>query len=93
MALPVYGLLDVGDIGGAPPTPPAPDASPVLSVNGHIGAVVLNPADIGLANVNNTSDAAKPISTATAAALTTISDTLTSHGAQLLALQGGGILD
>lgn len=41
----------------------------VTSVNGKIGAVVLNKSDIGLENVNNTSDLDKPISTATQAAL------------------------
>lgn len=39
----------------------------VSSVAGKIGAVVLVPADVSLGNVNNTSDAAKPISTAQAA--------------------------
>lgn len=41
----------------------------VSSVNGYTGAVVLTKADIGLNNVDNTSDANKPISTATQAAL------------------------
>jgi hypothetical protein len=41
----------------------------VSSVNGQTGAVVLAKADIGLANVDNTSDASKPISTATQTAL------------------------
>lgn len=42
---------------------------PVTSVNGKTGAVVLSASDIGLGNVNNTSDADKPISTATQNAL------------------------
>lgn len=42
---------------------------PVTSVNTKIGAVVINPTDIGLGNVDNTSDANKPISAATATAL------------------------
>lgn len=41
----------------------------VLSVNGQAGAVVLVKGDVGLGNVDNTSDANKPISDATAAAL------------------------
>lgn len=41
----------------------------VLSVSGKTGAVALTKADVGLANVDNTSDADKPISTATQSAL------------------------
>lgn len=41
----------------------------VLSVNGSTGVVVLTASDIGLSNVDNTSDANKPISTATQTAL------------------------
>lgn len=41
----------------------------VSSVNTRTGAVTLTSTDVGLANVNNTSDASKPISTATQAAL------------------------
>ena len=41
----------------------------VTSVAGKTGAVTLVKADVGLGNVDNTSDADKPISTATAAAL------------------------
>lgn len=40
----------------------------VLSVAGRTGAVVLTKADVGLANVDNTADANKPVSTAQAAA-------------------------
>ena len=43
----------------------------VVSVNGYIGTVVLTKADVGLGNVDNTSDINKPISTATQAALDT----------------------
>ncbi len=39
--------------------------SPVLSVNTKVGVVVLDKTDIGLGNVDNTSDIDKPISTAT----------------------------
>jgi len=41
----------------------------VLSVNDRIGEVELDSSDVGLANVNNTSDANKPISSATQTAL------------------------
>lgn len=42
---------------------------PVTSLNGRTGSVVIVKSDVGLSNVDNTSDTAKPISTATAAAL------------------------
>lgn len=41
----------------------------VLTVNGQTGTVVLTKADVGLSNVDNTSDANKPVSTATQTAL------------------------
>ena len=47
-----------------------PSTSLVQSVNGQIGAVTVTKADLGLGNVENTSDANKQISTATATALT-----------------------
>lgn len=46
----------------------APSA-PVVSVAGKTGAVTLVKADVGLGNVDNTSDANKPVSTATQTAL------------------------
>lgn len=54
------------------PVPAAPAASPVLSVAGRVGAVVLTKADVSLGNIDNTSDANKPVSTAQAAALAPI---------------------
>lgn len=45
----------------------------VTSVNGQSGIVVLDKNDIGLGNVDNTSDANKPISTATQSALDALS--------------------
>lgn len=51
-------------------------ASPVTSVNGETGAVILDKADIGLGNVDNTSDLDKPISTATQAALDILNGSL-----------------
>lgn len=51
--------------------PPAP----VDSVAGKTGAVTLTKTDVGLGNVDNTSDAAKPISSLTQAALNQKADT------------------
>lgn len=45
------------------------NTGPVVSVNGKFGAVNLVKADLGLGNVDNTSDLDKPISTATRTAL------------------------
>jgi hypothetical protein len=47
----------------------AADAAPVQSVAGRDGDVVLTKTDVGLSNVDNTSDLNKPISTATQTAL------------------------
>jgi hypothetical protein len=44
-------------------------AAPVQTVNGYTGAINLSKADINLGDVDNTSDATKPVSTATQAAL------------------------
>lgn len=55
----------------------------VLSVNGQNGTVVLGKSDVGLGDVDNTSDASKPVSTAVAAALaakTPQIDVFTSDG-------------
>lgn len=41
----------------------------VDSVNGYTGVVVLVKGDLGLSNIDNTSDADKPVSTATATAI------------------------
>ena len=43
--------------------------SAVTSVNGQVGVVTLSKSDVGLSNVDNTSDANKPISTAQQTAL------------------------
>lgn len=48
----------------------------VASVAGRTGAVVLVKADVGLANVDNTSDVSKPVSTATATSIATKEPTL-----------------
>jgi hypothetical protein len=57
---------------------PASDA-PVLSVNGQTGVVVLTKSDVGLSNVDNTSDLNKPISTATQTALNGKANTVHTH--------------
>ena len=46
----------------------------VVSVNGQVGTVVLAKADVGLGNIDNTSDLNKPISTAAQSALTAKAD-------------------
>lgn len=47
----------------------AADAAPVQSVAGKTGDVLLDKADVGLENIDNTSDVDKPISAETQAAL------------------------
>jgi len=47
----------------------AASAAPVQSVAGKVGVVTLAKADVGLGNVDNTSDLNKPVSTATQTAL------------------------
>jgi hypothetical protein len=47
-------------------------AGQVVSVAGRTGAVTLTKADVGLGSVDDTSDADKPISTATATAITAL---------------------
>ena len=51
-----------------------PATNLVTSVAGRQGAVVLNKSDVGLGNVDNTSDANKPVSTAQAAADTAVAN-------------------
>jgi hypothetical protein len=64
-------------------------AAPVQSVAGKTGTVTLTKSDVGLGSVDNTSDASKPVSTATQTALdakqikTVYSDTAPSHSAGL----------
>ncbi len=45
------------------------EVGPVTSVAGRTGAVTLGKSDVGLGSVDNTADAAKPVSTATQSAL------------------------
>lgn len=53
----------------------------VVSVAGRTGVVVLTKTDVGLPNVDNTADSAKPISTATQTALDGKAATSHSHAA------------
>jgi hypothetical protein len=53
-------------------------SAPVQSVAGKTGVVVLDKADVGLGNVDNTSDLDKPVSNATQTALNGKQDTLVS---------------
>ena len=55
--------------------PSAGSGGAVESVNGQTGDVTLVKADIGLGNVDNTSDANKPISTAQQTAIDTVAET------------------
>lgn len=66
-------------------------AGNVDSVNGQVGVVVLTKTDIGLGNVDNTSDANKPISTATQTALNSKQDTLIS-GTNIKTINNSSIL-
>jgi hypothetical protein len=54
--------------------------APVTSVAGKTGAVTLASSDVGLGNVDNTSDVNKPISTATQTALNGKQPTVTVNG-------------
>jgi len=59
------------------------DSVVAKSVNGRTGAVSLTKSDVGLTNVDNTSDASKPVSTAMQAALDDKADA-TDVGAKVL---------
>lgn len=63
----------------------------VDSVAGKTGVVTLVKADVGLANVDNTSDADKPVSTATQTALNTKQATLVS-GTSIKTVNGESVL-
>src|SRR5690606_21263007 len=58
-----------------------PSTQLVTSVNGQTGNIVLGKADVGLGNVDNTSDLAKPISNATQTALDGKANTSHTHNA------------
>lgn len=62
----------------------------VLSVAGKTGAVVLAKADVGLTNVDNTSDVDKPVSSATQTALNGKANSSHTHSAvDILSVDGG----
>ena len=63
----------------------------ITSVNGQTGVVVLTKSDVGLANVDNTSDASKPVSTATQTALDAKQNTLVST-TNIKTINGSSIL-
>jgi hypothetical protein len=72
-----------GPIGLTGPAGPAGADGLTTSVNGVTqvdGAITLTKADLGLANVDNTSDLNKPVSTATQTALDTKVDKVTGKG-------------
>ena len=62
----------------------------VDSVNGQTGDVVITKSSIGLGNVNNTSDANKPISTATQAALDLKQDLISGTSDRVARFNGSG---
>lgn len=64
-------------------------SAPVTSVAGKTGAVTLTKSDVGLANVDNTSDASKPISSATQTALNAKVDKVSSAN-RLYGTDGSG---
>jgi hypothetical protein len=63
----------------------------VTSVNTRSGAVTLTKSDVGLANVDNTADTAKPISTATQSALDLKADA-SALGAKVLLIDNAAAL-
>lgn len=65
--------------------------SPVQSVASKTGAVTLDKSDVGLGNVDNTSDADKPISTATQTALNAKQANLVS-GTNIKSINGTSLL-
>lgn len=69
----------------------SPPPAGVASVNGDVGIVTVTPTSLGLGNVNNTSDANKPVSTAQQAALNLKYDASNPAGYQTLAQQAAAI--
>lgn len=76
------GTASIVEIGGN---------APVTSVAGKTGTVTLAKGDVGLGNVDNTSDANKPVSTATQTALNAKVDTSRTLSASGLATGGGDL--
>jgi hypothetical protein len=69
----------------------APASAGVTSINTRTGAVTLTKSDVGLANVDNTSDLGKPISTATQSALDLKAD-VADVGAKVLLIDNASAL-
>jgi hypothetical protein len=65
----------------------------VDSVNGLTGVVVLTKSNIGLGNVNNTSDADKPISTATQSALDNKQDLIPGNNSRFVYKNSSGVVE
>lgn len=65
-------------------------SSSVISVAGKTGAVILNKSDVGLSNVDNTSDTNKPVSSATQTSLDT---KLTKGSKTILCIDNGDYVD
>lgn len=65
----------------------------VSSVNGQTGAVTINASSVGLGNVNNTSDANKPISSATQSALNDKQDEIAGSNNKLVWKDSSGIVE
>jgi hypothetical protein len=63
----------------------------IASVNGKTGIVIIDKLDVGLGNVDNTSDISKPISIATQSALSLKQDALVS-GTNIKIIEGVNIL-
>ncbi len=59
----------------------------IESVNGQTGVVVLDKSDIGLSNVDNTSDVDKPVSTEVQSALDSINEFVGLRYAEIQALE------
>lgn len=62
----------------------------VVSVAGRAGVVVLSKSDVGLTNVDNTSDSNKPISSATQTALNAKAASTHTHSSADIAIIDGG---
>lgn len=69
------------DSGGKLPSSQLQVTFPVTSVASRTGDVTLTKSDVGLANVDNTSDANKPISSATQTALNAKASSVHTHTA------------
>jgi hypothetical protein len=65
--------------------------APVTTVAGRTGAVVLEKADVGLGNVDNTADSAKPVSTAQQTALNAKPDVYAWTGSAYALVSTGDI--